>query len=141
MKLKLKKPTVYVAMSGDLIHHGHINILKIAKKYGYVTLGILTNKAIRSYKNPPIMNYNQRKIVLESIRYVDKVIPDAPVIITEEYLEEHKIDLVIHAHKIEEDERYKKMYSVPTRLNKFIRFEPTEGISTTDIIERMKCRK
>ena len=51
MKYKQKKPIVYCAMSGDIIHHGHINILKIANSYGYVVLGILTNKAISEYKD------------------------------------------------------------------------------------------
>lgn len=71
---------VYVAMSADLIHPGHINILKIAKDYaskikGEVVVGLLTDKAIASYKRLPYMNYDQRKAVLESIALIDRVIP------------------------------------------------------------------
>ena len=56
------KPSVYVAMSADLIHPGHINILKIAKQHadeieGEVVVGLLTDKAIASYKRLPYMNY------------------------------------------------------------------------------------
>ena len=50
MKRRKKKALVYCAMSGDIIHHGHINILKIASSYGNVILGALTDKAIKSYK-------------------------------------------------------------------------------------------
>ena len=70
-----KKSTVYVGMSADIIHRGHINILKIAKKYGEVTVGLLTDEAISSYKNIPYLNFNQRKVVLENIKYVSKVVP------------------------------------------------------------------
>ena len=70
-----KKPIVYVGMSADIIHQGHINLLKIAKKYGKITVGLLTDKAISSYKNVPYLNFNQRKIIIESIKYVSKVIP------------------------------------------------------------------
>ena len=47
---KAEKPSVYVAMSADLIHRGHINILKKAREYGNIILGLLTDKAIASYK-------------------------------------------------------------------------------------------
>lgn len=69
-----KKKVVYCAMSADIIHPGHINILKIANKYGKVFVGLLTDKAIGEYKKPPIFNYNQRKTIVKSIRFVDKVI-------------------------------------------------------------------
>ncbi len=58
---------VYVCMSADLIHPGHINILTKASKLGNVTIGLLTDKAIASYKRLPYMNYNQRKEVIENI--------------------------------------------------------------------------
>ena len=70
-----KKPVVYVGMSADIIHKGHINILKIAKKYGEITVGLLTDEAISSYKSIPYLNFNQRKIILENLKYVTKVIP------------------------------------------------------------------
>ncbi|MDA7638710.1 adenylyltransferase/cytidyltransferase family protein, partial [Candidatus Pelagibacter sp.] len=64
---------VYVGLSADILHKGHINILKIAKKYGDVIVGLLTDEAIASYKNIPYLNYEKRKIVLENIKYVKKV--------------------------------------------------------------------
>jgi len=54
---------VYIGMSADLIHPGHINIIKEAAKLGEVTVGVLTDKAIASYKRLPFMTYEQRKNV------------------------------------------------------------------------------
>ena len=51
----MKKSVVYVGMSADLIHPGHMNILKIAREYGDVIVGLLTDKAIASYKRLPLM--------------------------------------------------------------------------------------
>ncbi len=72
--MKFKKK-VYVGLSVDIIHEGHINILKIASKYGDVIVGLLTDEAIASYKNIPYLNYNRRKIIVQNIKYVKKVIP------------------------------------------------------------------
>ena len=69
------KKKVYVGLSVDIIHEGHINILKTASKYGEVIVGLLTDEAIASYKNIPHLNYNRRKIIVQNIKYVKKVIP------------------------------------------------------------------
>ena len=72
--MKTKK-LVYVGLSADILHEGHINILKIANKYGEVIVGLLTDQAIASYKKIPHLSYKQREIVLKNIKYVTKVIP------------------------------------------------------------------
>lgn len=72
--LKEGKKLVYVPMAADIIHPGHINILKIAASLGYVMVGLFSDNAIRTYKPEPYMKYEQRKTVLESIKYVDMVI-------------------------------------------------------------------
>ena len=66
---------VYLGMSADLMHPGHMNIIKEAAKLGSVTVGLLTDSAIASYKRMPYMNYDQRKLVVENIKGVDQVIP------------------------------------------------------------------
>jgi phosphoenolpyruvate phosphomutase len=72
--MKIKKK-VYVGLAVDIIHEGHINILKTANKYGEVVVGLLTDEAIASYKNIPHLNYKRRKIIIQNIKYVKKVIP------------------------------------------------------------------
>ena len=66
---------VYVGLSADILHEGHINILKIANKYGDVIVGLLTDEAIASYKNIPYLDFKRRKIIFKNIKFVKKVIP------------------------------------------------------------------
>lgn len=70
----MKKKIVYVGLAADIVHEGHINILKTASKLGYVIVGLLTDKAISSYKKLPYFDFNQRKIILENMKYVNEVI-------------------------------------------------------------------
>ena len=71
----IKKKIVYVGLSADILHEGHINILKTAAKLGSVTVGLLTDKAISSYKKFPLLGYKQRAIVLKSLKYVKRIYP------------------------------------------------------------------
>ncbi len=73
--IKKSRKEVYVGLSVDIIHEGHINILKTAYKYGDVTVGLLTDNAIASYKNIPHLDYKRRKIIVQNIKYVKRVIP------------------------------------------------------------------
>lgn len=62
-------------MSADLLHHGHLNILQTARELGEVTVGLLTDKAISSYKRLPHLTFDERKRILENIKGVSQVIP------------------------------------------------------------------
>ncbi len=80
MKLKngsnmKKEKKVYVPMAADLIHNGHINIIKKASELGQVTVGLLTDKAVAKYKRVPFFTFEQRKFIAENIVGVYKVIP------------------------------------------------------------------
>ena len=86
---------VYVGMSADLIHPGHLNILNEAAKHGRVVVGLLTDHAIASYKRLPHMTFEQRKQVVESLKGVDEVIAQD----TLDYvpnLQSLKPDFVVH---------------------------------------------
>ena len=87
--------TVYVGMSADLIHPGHMNIIKEAAKYGNVIIGLLTDKAIASYKRLPSLTYDQRKNVIENIKHVSNVVPQHSLSYVEN-LKKYKPDYVIH---------------------------------------------
>ena len=86
---------VYVGMSADLIHPGHINILNEASKYGSVIVGLLTDEAIASYKRLPSLNYEQRKQIIENIKGVDEVIPQTTLDYVEN-LKKIKPSYVVH---------------------------------------------
>ena len=66
---------VYIAMSADLIHNGHINVINEGTKLGDVYIGLLTDEAISSYKRLPLLPYDDRKKIFENIKGVVEVIP------------------------------------------------------------------
>ena len=65
---------VYLTLSGEMIHHGHINLIQKAQKYGSLIVGLLTDKAITEKKSLPLLNWEQRKKILQNINGVKKVI-------------------------------------------------------------------
>ena len=67
-----QKKIVYVAMSIDLVHPGHLNIINEASMLGEVVIGLLTDKAIASYKRVPIMEYKDRFKVVSAIKNVSR---------------------------------------------------------------------
>ena len=74
MKKKINK-TVYVAFSDDILHEGHFNILKKASSLGNVIVGLLTDKAIATYRTLPYNDFKKRELIIKNIKYVQKVIP------------------------------------------------------------------
>ena len=125
---------IYVDMVGDLFHINHINLIKEAKKFGkYLIVGVHSDSDVESYKYTPILTMDERIGVIESCKYVDKVIPNAPLVVTKEYLDENNIDLVVHAHNEDEIEKYNFMYSEIIKLGKFKRIDYHDGVSTTNI--------
>ena len=64
------KKKIYLTLSLDIIHHGHVNIIKHAKSLGDLTVGLLTDKAVSSRKRMPLLNYHQRKEILDRISKV-----------------------------------------------------------------------
>ena len=65
---------VYIAMSADFIHHGHMNIIEKARSLGTIIVGLLTDKAIAEHKRSPYLNYKQRKQIINNIIGVDKIV-------------------------------------------------------------------
>ena len=70
-----KKKSVYIGLSADSIHHGHMNLLNEGKKYGDIIIGLFTDKAIASFKRLPYLNFEQRKKILMNFKGVVKVVP------------------------------------------------------------------
>ncbi len=86
---------VYVSMSSDIIHHGHINIISEARKLGDVIVGLITDKGIASYKRLPFLNYEQRKKIIENIKGVSMVLPQESLDYTQN-LRKLKPEYVVH---------------------------------------------
>ena len=127
---------VYVGMSADLVHPGHINILREADKLGEVVVGLLTDKAIASYKRLPFMSYEQREEVIKNIKGVSKVVAQH----TLDYrpnLEKIKPHFVVHGDDWREGVQSKTREEVINCLaqwnGQLIEVEYTQSISSTKL--------
>ena len=135
------RPLVYVAMSADLIHPGHLNIIKIATEYGYVVVGILTDKAIASYKRLPYMSFEQRKEIVENIKGVDHVVAQETLDYTQN-LRSLKPNYVVHGDDWKEGAQKQVRQNVIDELSKWggklVEPKYTEGISSTQLNKAVK---
>ena len=127
---------VYVALSADLIHPGHLNIINEAKEHGEVIIGLLTDSAIASYKRLPFLSYEQRKTIVENIKGVSQVIPQG----TLDYvpnLRKIKPDFVVHGDDwrtgIQRETRERVINTLNEWGGQLIEPKYTQGISSTKL--------
>ena len=131
-----KNKKVYVGLAVDILHEGHINILKKANSYGEVIVGLLTDEAIASYKNIPYLNFKRRKIIIQNIKYVKKVIPQK----TLDYVPNLKLikpDFVVHGDDwktgIQKKTRERVIKALKKWSGQLIEPKYTKNISSTII--------
>ena len=138
---KKKKPLVYVCMAGDILHEGHINILKIASTYGKVTVGLLTDKAIASYKQIPTLIYKQRYLVMKNMKQVHNVIRQNTLDYTTN-LNLLKPDYLVHGDDwkkgIQKKIRLKAIKTLKKWSGKLIEPKYTKNISSSFIKKKIK---
>lgn len=137
------KRNIYVDGIWDLFHNGHLKRIKGIKNLdgidNFLIVGVVSDKDASDYKRPPIIEEKQRVEIIKSLKYVDKVIENCPLVITEEFLEKNNIDLVCHGFLEKEDfDKQKEFFQVAISLNKFRQVPYNYGISTTDIIQKIK---
>ena len=133
--------TVYVVMSADILHNGHINVISTARKYGRVILGLLTDSAIASYKRLPLLSYNERKKIVENIKGIYKVVPQE----TLDYvpnLKKYKPDYVVHGDDwkvgIQKKVREEVIQILSEWNGKLIEVSYTKGVSSTYLINKIR---
>ena len=138
-----KSKKVYIAMSADLIHQGHVNIIAEGCKLGKVIIGLLTDKAIASYKRLPLIAFDERKLIVENLKGVEKVIPQT----TLDYvpnLKKIKPDYVVHGDDwktgIQREVRQCVIDILAEWGGKLVEPKYTEGISSTDLITAVKAQ-
>jgi len=132
---------VYVGMSADLVHPGHLNILSEAEKLGEVTVGVLTDSAIASYKRLPYMTFEQRSAIVSSLKQVQNVIPQKTLEYTEN-LKSIKPDFVVHGDDWKEGAQRETRQSVIDILKEWggqlIEIPYTADISSTQLNKAIK---
>ncbi len=92
---KLDNRTVYMCFSSDIIHTGHISIIKKAARLGRLIVGVLSDEAVVSYKRFPLLSFEDRKALFENISGVSRVIEQKELSYRENILA-LKPDYVVH---------------------------------------------
>jgi phosphoenolpyruvate phosphomutase len=134
---------VYVGMSADLLHPGHLNVLAVAREHGSVTVGLLTDEAIATYKRLPYMTYEQRRLVVEAVKGVDRVVPQE-TLDYEPNLRKYRPDYVVHGDDWREGVQKKTRERVIAVLGEWngelIEVPYTDGVSSTGLITAVRHR-
>ena len=87
--------TVYMCFSTDILHSGHISIIKKAQKHGKLIIGVLSDEAVTSYKRFPLVPYSERKAMFENLAGVQMVV-EQKTLSYRENLEKYQPTFVIH---------------------------------------------
>lgn len=137
--------TVYTGGSFDLFHSGHVAFLKRCAELGSVTVSLNTDEFILAYKGKGlVMNYEERKSVLESCRYVDRVVPNIGGADSRLAIDLVKPDLIVIGSDWARRDYYAQMQFDQDWLDERgigLAYIPyTAGISSTDIKARLARR-
>lgn len=132
---------VYIAISADILHHGHINLIKKASEYGDLTVGVLTDEAIATYKRLPVLNFEERSFIITNISGVKEVIPQDTLDYTKN-LKLLKPDYVVHGDDWVNNElkntRDKVIETIKEWDGELIEIPYTQGVSIDKLNETVK---
>lgn len=92
---EIESRTVYIGFATDILHSGHINLIRKARRLGRLIIGVLTDEAVSEYRRYPLVSYEDRKAMFENISGVWKVVEQRSIS-HKENLERYKPDIVVH---------------------------------------------
>ena len=132
----------YLGMVGDLFHAGHLNVLQLAKVYcQLVVVGVLTDDAVSSYKRTPVINFEERSRIINGTELVDIVISQKKLSYHEN-LSLVRPNYLFHGKDwrtgIQSTVREEALQTLKPFGGVLIEPDPYEGISTTELIHRIK---
>ena len=132
--------TIYLDGVFDLFHVGHLQAIRHCQALGdRVVLGVTGDADATGYKRKPIIPEADRAAIVGAI--VDKVVCPCPLVVTEAFMLEHGIDLVVHGFANEADAtRQREFFEYPMAINKFQTIPYSDGTSTTDLMEEIRRR-
>ncbi|PAN48202.1 hypothetical protein PAHAL_9G367300 [Panicum hallii] len=133
---------VYADGIFDLFHFGHARALEQAKKLfpnTYLLVGCCNDELTYRYKGKTVMTQEERYESLRHCKWVDEVIPDAPWVLTQEFIDKHQIDYVAHDALPYADTSgaANDVYDFVKKIGKFKETKRTDGVSTSDLIMRI----
>lgn len=132
----------YVGMCVDLLHMGHLNILRFARHHAnIVVVGVLTDQAMCTYKKIPIMPFHERVEIVRSIRYVDMVVSQETLSYVPN-LEAIRPTYLIHGDDwrsgVQKKTRQDALKTLEKNSGTLIEPEYFKGVSSTQLIERIR---
>eukprot|EP00615_Pteridomonas_danica_P006468 CAMPEP_0114364112 /NCGR_PEP_ID=MMETSP0101-20121206/27215_1 /TAXON_ID=38822 ORGANISM="Pteridomonas danica, Strain PT" /NCGR_SAMPLE_ID=MMETSP0101 /ASSEMBLY_ACC=CAM_ASM_000211 /LENGTH=439 /DNA_ID=CAMNT_0001511377 /DNA_START=656 /DNA_END=1972 /DNA_ORIENTATION=+ len=135
--------TVYMDGVFDLFHVGHLEAIQQCASLGdRVIIGVTGDIDATGYKRPPIISQSNRVAIIEALQVVDVVICPCPLIVTKTFMSQYNIDLVVHGFATDEDAlKQEEFFRYPMKVNKFKRISYYNGLSTTDIINKIQTDK
>ena len=110
---KLQRPQCTVYMDGvfNLFHVGHVEAISQCARLGNrVIIGITGDTDAANYKSPPIISDANRIAVVIAMKYVDEIVCPCPLIVTEEFMSKHNIDLVVHGFANDSDAKQQEIF-------------------------------
>ena len=133
-----KKITIYVEGVFDIIHSGHFNAIRQAKKLGDILcVGVNSDADVARAKGPTLMPCNERTELAKACKWADSVVPDTPYTPSVKLLDDLKVDFCAHGDDIPYNENGECVYDEIMKANRMKWFKRTEGVSTTEIIGRL----
>lgn len=128
---------IYIDGVFDMIHVGHLRAFEDALltcKFGELVVGVISDADAASYKRTPIIHERERATMVKTLPIVYEIIPNAPLILTRAFLEEHRIDVVVHSFASPADkESQRTFFEVPIEMGMF-REVPYHPINSTSRI-------
>lgn len=135
---------IYVDGVFDLFHYGHAEMLgRVRQVYGpqaLILVGIASDADCIHYKRQPILSQDERARSVKACKYIDEVIENAPWVITQEFLDTYHIDYVCHDGAPYPSVDKEDVYTYVKSIGKFQSMDRTQGISTSEILERIRSR-
>jgi phosphoenolpyruvate phosphomutase len=134
-------PNVYIGMTLDVLHHGHINVIEHARKFGDVIIGLLTDAAIADHKRLPYLNFEQRKTIIANIKGVTQVVPQ------EEWdyapnLRRYRPHFMVHGDDWQEGPlapyRQKALDALAEFGGTLIEIPYTQGVSSKQLLDQLQ---
>lgn len=131
-----QKQRIFVSITGDLFHFGHVEFLRRARAFGdWLVVGLCDDETVASYKRPPILSLAERSAVVSACKYVDEILEAAPADVPKVLIEENLIDIVVASTSYSK-ETIRTYYKYPDDTGILRLIDYTPGISTTEIIMR-----
>lgn len=121
----------------DMTHMGHMELFNFAANHGNrLIVGVHSDETVESYKRKPTMTHDERCATVRRCKFVDEVVENAPLVVTEEFIRNNNIHCVICSTEYDTPED--EYYAIPRKMGILVVKPRTDGISTTDLRNRLK---